>query len=317
MLDAEAGSPMNAIRIHEYGGPEVLRYEDVPKPKPRHGELLVRVGACGVNPVDWKVRTGLTRSWLAHDLPVTLGWDLSGAVADVGSGADGFNEGDEVFAYTGVRNPGVYAEYATVPAECAALKPASLDHGHAAVVPLAGLTAWQALFDHAGLAEGQTVLIHAAAGGVGHFAVQLARWRGARVIGTGSAHNEGFVRAIGADQFVDYNTCRFEDAARNVDVVFDTMGGETRERSWGVLRPGGFLVSICGRPTDEEAAAHGVRTKGFLVKPDARELDDLAALIDDGYVRVELSSAYPLAEAGQAHAESETGHVRGKIALMV
>ncbi|MBI2298532.1 MAG: NADP-dependent oxidoreductase [Armatimonadetes bacterium] len=308
---------MRAVRIHEYGGPEVLRYEKVPRPRRNRGELLVRVRACGVNPVDWKVRAGMTRSWLALELPLTLGWDLAGTVEDVGCDANGFAEGDEVFAYTGVRNPGVYSEYAALDADIAARKPTSLDHAHAAAVPLAGLTAWQALFDHAGLQEGQTVLIHAAAGGVGHFAVQLARWKGARVIGTGSAHNEGFVRAIGADQFVDYPNQRFEDVARDVDAVFDTVGGETRERSWGVLKRGGFLVSICGRPTDEEAAAHGVRAKGFLVKPDARELYDLAALIDDGYVRVEVSSAYPLAEAGRAHAESETGHVRGKIALMV
>ena len=216
---------MKAIRIHGYGGPEVLQYEDVVVPTPVAGELLIKVQAASVNPLDWKTRTGYLKGLFPHTLPFILGWDASGVVEAVGSGVTKFKKGDEV--YTRTNRDGTYAEYAILNETEAALKPKSVDHVSAAGIPLAALTAWQALFEKARLAAGQKILIHGASGGVGSFAVQFAKWRGAQVIGTASAKNQALLRELGTDEPIDYGTTRFDDVVRGVEVVFDTVGGDT------------------------------------------------------------------------------------------
>lgn len=308
---------MNAVRIHEFGGPEVLQYEQVPQPKPEGGEVLIRVQAAGINPVDWKSRErgAATRS---DQLPLILGWDVSGIVHEVGSEVTDFSVGETVYGLVRFPAPGnAYAEYLTAPIDHLAPQPDSLDHLQAAAMPLAALTAWQALFDAADLVSGQTVLVHAAAGGVGHIAVQLAKWKGARVIGTASARNEDFLREIGVDEFIDYSMTRFEEVVHDVDVVLDTMAEDTRERSWGVLKPGGILVSILGDPSPEIAAEHDVRAARTLVQPNAGQLRELTSLFDNGHVKPVIDSVFPLQEVGAAHDRSQSGHTRGKIVLRI
>ncbi len=308
---------MKAVRIHAYGGPELLHYEDVPRPVLNPDDILIRVQAAAVNPVDWKIREGYLQGFLNHRLPLILGWDVSGEVVEVGPEAAGFNIGDAVYARPNIERDGGYAEYIAVKAGDAALKPTTLNHDHAAAVPLAALTAWQALVDAAQLQPGQTVLIHAAAGGVGSFAVQLAKARGARVIATASAVNIGIATALGADQFIDYTRIHFEEVIKDVDVVFDTVGGDTQDRSWQVLKPGGILVSIISPPVAETAAAHGVRSAFVFVQPAGRQLTAIAQLIDEGRMQPVIHMILPLSEARQAQVISQGGHTRGKIVLHV
>jgi NADPH:quinone reductase-like Zn-dependent oxidoreductase len=308
---------MKAIRFHTYGGPEVLVHEDAPRPEAATGEVLIRVTAAGVNPVDWKVRAGHTREWLQHRLPLIPGWDVSGVVEAVGPDVSGLKAGDEVFGMLDLTRDGAYAEYAVARASDMARKPASVSHIHAASLPIAALTAWQALFDVARLAPGQTVLIHGAAGGVGHFAVQFAKWKGAQVIVTASARNTGFVRELGADRVIDYQTTRFEEAVNGVDVVLDTIGGDTQQRSWQVLKKGGVLVSTLGIATPQAARDFGVRGEEMFVRADAGQLGQIAALVEAKQVRPYIASTPALADAAKAHEQSETGHVRGKIVLRV
>jgi NADPH:quinone reductase-like Zn-dependent oxidoreductase len=309
---------MKAVRLHEYGEAEVLKFEDAPRPEPGEAEVLVRVHATSVNPIDWKVRAGHLKSLIPYPLPLIPGWDVSGVVEALGPGASRFRPGDEVYGRPDIARNGAYAEYLAVREAELARKPASLDHPQAACVPLAALTAWQALNDAAGLAAGQRVLIHGGAGGVGHFAVQLARLKGAGVTATASGRNQEFLRELGADRPVDYETSRFEDVARDIDVVLDSFSGEIRARSWKVLKKGGILVSILGPPpAEEEAAAHGVRATMMWVRGDADQLARIAALLDAGRIRVHVDAVFPLAEAARAHQLSATGHVRGKIALEV
>jgi NADPH:quinone reductase-like Zn-dependent oxidoreductase len=308
---------MKAVRIHSYGGPEVLQYEEAPRPKSGAGAVLIRVHAAGVNPVDWKIRQGYFKGRVDHSLPLILGWDLSGVVEATGSGVAGLQEGDEVYSRPDIARDGAYAEHIVVRETEVALKPKSIDHIHAAAIPLAALTAWQSLFDAAGLSAGQKVLIHAAAGGVGSFAVQLARWKGAHVIGTASKRNHELVRNLGAAETIDYETTRFEDVVDEVDVVFDTIGGDTQKRSWQVLKKGGILVSIVGPPSAEEAAAHGVRQAAVFVQPSAVQLTELAKLVDSGKLKPIVETVLPLPEARHAHELSQAGHVRGKMVLRV
>jgi NADPH:quinone reductase-like Zn-dependent oxidoreductase len=225
---------MRAVRLHAFGGPDVLKIEETPRPEPKSGEVLIRVHGAGVNPVDWKIREGYTN----HKLPLVPGWDVAGVIEKVGPEVTSLKPKDEVYGYFDLSRNGAYADYVAVPAEEVALKPKSLDFTKAAAVPLAALTAWQGLFDVGGLKPGQKVLIHAAAGGVGSFAVQFAKWKGAHVIGTASGRNVQFVRELGADEVIDYTKTAFEEAVDNVDLVFDTMGGETQKRSWQVLKKG-------------------------------------------------------------------------------
>lgn len=304
---------MRAVRIHSFGGPEVLRIEETPQPEPQTGELLVRVAAAAVNPVDWMIRTGSLQSLLNHTLPVTLGCDVAGTVEQLGPGVEGFREGDSVYAFIHLERLGAFAEFATVRAQEAARKPETLDSVHAASVPVAVLTAWQAIFDAAGLESGQTILVHAAAGGIGSMAVQLAKWKGARVIGTASEKNHEYVAALGADQVIDYRKTPFETAVRNVDVVLDTLGGETQEKSFQVLKPGGFLVSLVSPPPQNK----GVRAVMIGVETNGKRLEEAARLIDDGVLKTLVETVLPLEEAAKAIALSESGRTRGKIVLRV
>jgi NADPH:quinone reductase-like Zn-dependent oxidoreductase len=308
---------MKAVRIHSYGGPEVLVYEDVPRPKTGSGEVLVRVRAAAINPVDWKIREGLAKERLHHKLPLILGWDVSGVVEELGRGVKRLKVGDEVYSRPDSARGGAYAEFIAIQEPLVALKPKSIDFVHAAGIPLAGMTAWQGLFDAGGLTPRQRVLIHAATGGVGHLAVQLAKWKGAYVIGTASARNHDFLRDLGADEVVDYQAVRFEEAVHDVDVVFDTLGGDTQTRSWQVLRKGGILVSIVSPPSQELADAHGVRQAYFFMQPRLELLLELAKLVDSGRLRCVVEAVLPLSEARRAHELSQAGHVRGKIVLEV
>jgi NADPH:quinone reductase-like Zn-dependent oxidoreductase len=308
---------MKAVRIHEYGGPEVLRYESVPRPSPRPDEVLIRVQAAGVNPVDIAVRQGYMRSALWHTLPLTLGWDVSGVVEQTGALVTRFKPGDAVFAYSDLRRGGAYAEYIALPEREVVLRPRTLDPVQAAAVPLTGLAAWQALVEQAQLAPGQTVLIHGGAGGVGTMAIQLAKARGARVIATGSAHNLEYLKSLGADEVIDYRATRFEDVVKDVEVVLDPIGGETQERSWQVLKKGGILVSLLDSSAPQKAQAHGVRGAWFLARPEAEQLTALARVIDEGKIRVVVSEVLPLKEIRRAQEQIQSRHTRGKIVLRV
>ncbi|HEX8705167.1 MAG TPA: NADP-dependent oxidoreductase [Myxococcaceae bacterium] len=308
---------MKAVRIHEYGGPEVLRYESIPRPSPRPDEVLIRVEAAGVNPVDVAVRQGYMRTMLWNTLPLTLGWDVSGVVEQVGAHVTRFKPGDAVFAYADVKRDGAFAEYMVLPEREAALRPRTLDAVHAAAVPLTGLAAWQALVELAQLAPGQTVLIHGGSGGVGTMAIQIAKARGARVIATGSAHNLEYLQSLGADQVIDYRATRFEDVVKDVDVVLDPIAGDTMERSWQVLKKGGILVSLLDSSAPKKAEAHGVRGAWFLARPEADQLTELARLIDAGKIRVVVSEVLPLKEIRRAQELIGGKHTRGKIVLRV
>lgn len=297
---------MRAVVLHETGGPEVLRIEEVETPEPGEGELLLRVSAASVNPIDWKIRRGIR----PRDLPVVLGNDVSGTVET--SRAEGFAEGDEVFGFA---RSGGYAEYAVAPAAAAAKKPAGITHAQAAALPVAGLTAWQGIFDHGGLREGQTLLVAGAAGGVGHLAIQFARHAGAHTIGTGSARNREFVLGLGADEYVDYTSQDVAEAVSGADVAFDTVGGETTNQLLATLREGGVLVTIAGQPPEQEAAARGVRTEGIYATPKPDQLEEIANLVASGEVKIEIAQAFPLEEVAKAHELSESGHTRGKLVL--
>lgn len=308
---------MKAVRFHSYGGPEVLVYEDAPCPAPAPDEVLIRVHAAGINPVDWKVRAGYLSAFVPLVFPVIPGIDVAGVVEEAGADVGDFKPGDDVYAWAGLTSNGSYAEYVTVKASDVALKPASLDYIHAAAVPQTALTAWQALFETANLQPGQTALIHAAAGGVGTFAVQMAKWKGARVYGTASAGNLDFLRDIGVDEPIDYATLNSADLARSVDVVLDAVGGDTQDRSWIVLKPGGVLVGMVSPPSEEMAAAHDARHAYHMTHGSGQQLQEIAALIDAGHLRPFVQTVLPLQEARRAHELSQTGHVRGKIVLQV
>jgi NADPH:quinone reductase-like Zn-dependent oxidoreductase len=314
---AAAQDRMRAVHAHEFGPPETLAVATVPVPTAGPGELLVRVHAAGVNPVDAQIRSGRVRSFAGGGFPYPLGFDVSGDVVTVGPGVTRFSAGDEVFALLDLRRGGGYAEYAVVKEEEAAPKPAGLSHVEAASLPLVALTAWQALFETADLQPGQTVLIHAGAGGVGSVAVQLARWRGARVIATASPHNHEFLRELGADVVVDYRTQRFEDFARDADVVLDPVGDETQLRSLEILRDGGILVSIVGLTPDPREGERRARRQSILVRPHAEQLGRIAELVETGRLRPIVSHVLPLERADEAHEQSETGQTRGKIVLEV
>jgi NADPH:quinone reductase-like Zn-dependent oxidoreductase len=304
---------MKAARIHEYGGPEVFRYEDAPKPEARTGEVLVRVHAAGINPVDWKTRMG--RGMTGGDtsrLPLIVGWDISGVVESVGPEANKFKSGDEVFGM--VRFPEIgsaYAEYVAAPETNFALKPNDVTHVEAAAVPLVALTAWQA-FEAGGLSEGQRVLIQGAAGGVGHIAVQIAKAKGAYVIGTGSPTNHDYIRSLGADDAVDYDA-----AIEPVDMILNAAGMQTLDRSLTLLKPGGALISISGGPNKDKAQELQVKAESILVHTDEVQMHQVAQLMA-GQLKATIAEVYPLAEAGAAQHSGETRAVRrGKIVLEV
>ena len=292
--------------MHETGGPEVLRWEEVEPPEPDEGEVLTRVHAASVNPADWKARRGFRET----ALPAVLGYDASGTVEL--SRTEHFAEGDEVF---GRAASGSYAEFATAPAGAIAKKPEGLSHEQAAAIPVAGLTAWQVLFDRGRLERGQTALIAGAAGGVGHFAVQFARNAGARAIGTGSSRNRDFVLGLGAAEYVDYTQQEVADAVSDVDVAFDTVGGETTASLVPTVRQGGILVTIAGAPPEEAAKERGVRAELLITSPSPDQLATIADLVAARDVHVEIAEVIPITEIQRAHELSESGHTRGKLVL--
>ncbi|MFJ9841422.1 NADP-dependent oxidoreductase [Kitasatospora sp. NPDC101155] len=309
---------MTAVAFEEPGGPEVLKVVERERPVPGPTEILVRVHAAGVNPVDWK-----TRSVGALFVPGdgVVGWDVSGVVEAVGLGVTIFRPGDEVYGMPGFpRMVGGYAQYVAAPARHFAPKPAGLDHVRAAALPLAALTAWQALVDTAALREGQRVLVHAAAGGVGHLAVQIAKAYGAYVIGTASAGKHEFVRGLGADEVIDYTAVDFASAVSDVDVVIDPIAGDYQERSLSVLRDGGTLITLPARETGElaaAAAARSIRSGFMLVEPDRRALLAVTELVETGRLKVHVDAVFPLADAAKAHELGESGRVTGKLVLTV
>jgi NADPH:quinone reductase-like Zn-dependent oxidoreductase len=297
---------MQAVLMRQAGGPEVLRVEEAERPEPADGEVLIRVRAASVNPIDWKYRRG----FVAKQLPAVLGQDVSGTVET--SRAEGYVAGDDVFGFA---SSGGYAEFATAPAAAIAKKPAGLAHEQAAALPVAGLTAWQALFDRAELSGGQTALIAGAAGGVGHLAVQFAHRVGAHVIGTGSSRNREFVLGLGADEYIDYTRQDVREAANRVDVALDTVGGEVTESLVPTVREGGIVVTIASAPPEASARERGVRAELLITSPSPDELARIAELVAAGDIIVEIAEVLPLSQVGRAHELSETGHTRGKIIL--
>ncbi len=316
--EANAMDTMKAVRFHQYGGPEVLVYEDAPKPVPESGDVLVKVHATSVNPIDWKGRAGYLKMLSEYPMPFIVGWDVSGVVESVGKDVTQWKPGDEVYGRPDIWRQGAYAEYVAVRAGEIARKPKNLDHVHAAALPLVGLTAWQALFEAADLKPGQKVLIHAAAGGVGHLAVQFAKLKGLYVAGTASGRNQDFLKQLGCDLPINYETTRFEDVVHDFDAVIESMGGEVRNRSWKVLKKGGILVALIGPPASEDdAKAHGVRATIIWAQSKPEHLDEIARLADAGQVHPEIAAVFPLREAAKAHELIQTEHVRGKIVLQV
>lgn len=308
---------MKAVRIHEYGGPDVLRYEDVPRPEPGAEEVLIRVFASSVNPFDCAVRAGYMNSYFNYTLPLIPGTDASGVIEEVGENVTEFKPGDEVYTRAGVWRDGSYAEYVVAAAADVAFKPRTVDHFHAAALPHVTLTAWQALVEIAHVAPGQKVLIHAAAGGVGHIAVQLSKLHGATTIGTASINLET-LKELEVDETIDYSTTAFEKEIKDVDVVLDLIGGDTQQRSWAVLRPGGILIGTVQPPSEEAAQAYGVRQNFISTAPPIkRVLTEVANLVDTGQLKPIVSAILPLSEIQKGHEMVEGKHVHGKVVLSV
>jgi NADPH:quinone reductase-like Zn-dependent oxidoreductase len=308
---------MKAVVIHEYGSPEVLKYEDVPRPEPKEEQILVRVIAAGVNPVDGLIRSGMFAKHENASFPMILGADIAGVVEKTGSKVTKFKAGDPVFAYASLKSGGGYAEFALTTEREAAPKPKVLTYVEAAAVPVVALTAWQALVDTAKLSAGQTVLIHGGSGGVGTFAIQIAKARGARVIATASTANQDLLKQLGADVAIDYTKQKFEGVAKDVDVVLDSIGKDTLARSYGVVKKGGFIVTLVARIDQAELDKHGIRGASLGVEPDSNELTEIGKLIDEKKIKVIVSQTFPLSEAIKAQEQIATGHTRGKIVLKV
>jgi NADPH:quinone reductase-like Zn-dependent oxidoreductase len=296
---------MRAVRFHETGGPEVLKVEEAARPSPGEGEVLIRARAASVNPVDWKFRRG----YMAAPLPAIPGRDAAGTVEE--SNDSRYSPGDDVFGNIA----SAYAEYVVAPADAIAKKPPDLSFEQAAAIPVAGLTAWQGLFDKGGLESGQTALISGASGGVGHFAVQFAHHAGARTVGTASGRNRDFVLGLGAERFVDYTSEDVSQAVSDVDVALDTVGGDVTATLVPTLREGGAIVTIASAPPEEAAGERGARAIMHVTSPSPEQLARIAELVLSGEVRIELSEVLPLEDVQRAHELSESGHVRGKIVL--
>jgi NADPH:quinone reductase-like Zn-dependent oxidoreductase len=306
---------MKAVRIHDFGDADVMQIDEIPTPRPGKDEVLIKVLAASVNPVDYKTRSGEFKP-PGMTMPATLGRDVSGIVENVGRDVTDLKEGDEVFALLD-RDHGGYAEFVVAKSDLVAQKPASVDHVHAAAVPLAALTAWQGLFDHGKLKGGERVLIHGAAGGVGHFAVQFAKNRGAHVTATARGEDHELLRKLGADQVIDYMNERFEDRVSNVDLVLDLVAGDTQKRSWKSLRRGGRMVSTLQPPSKTDAAPREATGQSFMAKANREELEEIGRLIDEGKVKVIVDISMPIQDVRRAHEFMENAHVRGKLVLEV
>jgi NADPH:quinone reductase-like Zn-dependent oxidoreductase len=302
------------VRIHRFGGPEVLRVDEVESSMPDALQVLVSVKAASVNPVDFKIRNGRYPAVKEDRLPYTLGRDVSGVIEKCGPQATRFTVGDEVLGMVGIVGGG-YAEKVVLDENAITRKPPEIDHTHAAAIPLAGQTAWQGLFQYGQLKAGQAVLIHGGSGGVGHFAIQFAKAKGARVLTTVSTDNVEFARGLGADLVIDYKTQRFEEEVQDLDMIFDLIDGETRERSWRLLKPGGILVSTLTEPSQATAIRHGVRALRYTVVANGGELAEIADLVVSGKVKPHVQKTFRLDEAAQAMAAVEHGGSVGKIVL--
>jgi NADPH:quinone reductase-like Zn-dependent oxidoreductase len=307
---------MKAVCIHSFGGPEVLKIEDVEVPQPKDDEVLIKVHAASVNPVDYKIRAGQYPPVKQQQLPKVLGRDVAGTIERCGRAVRNFREGDAVYAML-EGGSGGYAEYAVVRADVCSRKPERLDYSTAAAVPLAGLTAWQGLFDEGNLTAGQRVLIHGGAGGVGHLAIQFAKAKGATVCTTVSTQDVEFARSLGADEVIDYKSERFEDKLHDVDLVFDLVAGDTQERSWAVLKDGGTMISTLAKPSEGRAREHHARATNYVAHPDGGELAEIGRLIDTGKVKPCVVASFPLDHAAQAQQKLEREHPHGKVVLEV
>jgi NADPH:quinone reductase-like Zn-dependent oxidoreductase len=308
-------STMKAVVVHEYGGPEVLKLEDVPRPEPKENEVLVRVIGAGVNPVDALIRSGKYAKFFGTTLPLVPGYDIAGVVEKIGAKVTKLKAGDAIYAYP--MWGGGYAEYDVVAEGEATLKPKSLNYIEAASVPLVALTAWQALIDVAKLSAGQTVLIHGGSGGVGSMAIQIAKARGAKVIATASTPNQGLLKELGADVSIDYTTQKFEEIAKDVDVVLDSVGKDTLARSYGVIKKGGFIATLVADVDKAELDKHGIRGASISVKPNAQELAAITKLIDAKKIKPVVSQVLTLADSVKAQEQAATHHTRGKIVLKI
>ncbi|GMA62213.1 NADP-dependent oxidoreductase [Alicyclobacillus fastidiosus] len=306
---------MKAVYIEAYGGHEQLKYGELPNPIVGPKDVLIRAHAASVNPVDWKIREGYLQSRLQYQFPLILGWDVSGVVERIGDHVTRFKPGDAVFSRPATDRNGTYAELVAVDESLVALKPKNITFEEAASIPLAGLTAWDALHEIAHVSAGQKVLVHAGAGGVGIYAIQLAKAFGARVLTTTSTANVQFVQAYGTDEVIDYTMEDFAQVASACDVVFDTIGGAVQEKSFGVIAPGGILVSIVSPPDEAKAKAAGIRTGYFFLQPDGEKLARLGQLVEEGKLRPVVGAVFPLEQTAKAHALSESHHARGKIVL--
>lgn len=304
---------MKAIVVEKPGGPDVLKLQESPRPQPKEGEVLIRVMAAGVNPVDAYIRSGN----YGAKFPYTPGMDAAGTIEAVGSGVKKFKAGDPVYAYLSFAEQGGYAEFCVAKEDEVSPKPTNISFEQAAAVPLAGTTAWQALIDTAKLKSGQTVLIHGGSGGVGHLAIQIAKATGAKVIATASTANQDLLKRLGVDQAIDYSKTKFEDVVKDVDVVLEATRTDALQRSYGIVRKGGFVVTITGRPDQAELQKHGIEGGSLMAHPDAHVLEELTKLIEEKKLTPIVSQTFPLADASQAHQQIETRHTRGKIVLKV
>ncbi len=308
---------MKAVRIHEFGGPDVLELEEIDIPQPKADEVLIKVYASSVNPVDGKIVAGLSQEKFPTKFPLTIGWDVSGVIEQAGNQVRNFSIGDEVYGRPFPTQNGAFAEYVVLKASEIALKPRSIDHIQAAAVPLAGLTAWQGLFKFGKLEKGQKVLIHGASGGVGTFAIQFAKWKGAEVIGTASADNLAFIKQLGADQAINHKNQRFEEEVQDVDLVLDLIGKETQQRSLVVIKPGGILVTTVAPEFKDEAKEKHIRLESFTAQSYPEDLEQIGDLIDQGIVQPVVSAVLNLEDARQAEELSSQHHTRGKIVIKV
>lgn len=314
---------MKAIVLHEFGGPDKLEFTDLELPQPAPSQVTVDIKGIGVNPVDWKIREGYLDGLIPHQFPIIPGWDMAGVVTDVGIGVTSLAPGDEVWAYCRRETIqyGSYAEKLNLPEQLVTRKPASIDFTEAGAVPLAALTAWQGLFEAGGLTAGETVLVQAAAGGVGHFAVQLARENGSKVIGTASNNNHDWVKALGADVMIDYHEQDVADAVKSecpggVDLVLDCVGGDVTEQSAKAMADNGRLVTIVSLTEIPDLRNRGVDAKAVFVRPDRQQLNQLAQMIDEERLTVHIDETFPLEKAAKAQEKSQAGHVKGKLVIL-
>src|SRR5207248_8077449 len=317
-IDAQSpGATMKAIVAHQWGGPEALKVEDVPLPQAKDAEILIKSFAAGLNSFDGTLLSGKYAKVFGTQLPWIPGYDVAGTIEKVGSNVKKFKAGDSVYAFISIPNGGGYAEYTLAKENQAALKPATLSFAEAATVPSVALTAWQSLVDKANVQPGQTVLVQGASGGVGMFAIPIAKIRGARVLATASTANQDFLKQLGADVAIDYKTQKFEDIAKDVDVVIDGVGGETLKRSYPIVKKGGIIVSLSDNVDQAQLDKYGIRGTSIVVQTSGDELGQIGKLIDEKKIKIVVSETFPLAEAGKAQAKAETGHARGKIVLKV